>query len=60
MKNYLKPKRQHHLMTDVINDQAFGWNKYFKLFLLVVNVLAIFPTDQKVYQASCLKFPEML
>ena len=47
-------------MTDVINDQAFGWNKYFKLFLLVVNVPAIFLTDQKVYQASCLKFPEML
>ena len=39
MKNYLKPKRQPHLMTDAINDQVFAWNKFVKLFLLVVSFL---------------------
>ena len=32
MKSYLKPKRQAHLLTDVIRDQDFAWNKYVKLF----------------------------
>ena len=26
-------------MADVINDQVFAWNKYVKLFLLVVSAL---------------------
>ena len=39
MKNYLKQKRQLDLMADVINDQVFAWNKYVKLFLLVVSAL---------------------
>ena len=26
-------------MADVIKDQAFAWNKYFKLFFLVVSAL---------------------
>ena len=25
-------------MTDVVNDQAFAWNKFVKLFLLVASV----------------------
>ena len=28
----LKPKRQPHLMIDVIKDQDFAWNKHVKLF----------------------------
>ena len=26
-------------MADVVNDQVFAWNKYVKLFLLVVSAL---------------------
>ena len=39
MKNYLKLKLQLYLMADAVNDQVFAWNKYVKLFLLVVSAL---------------------
>ena len=26
--NYLKPKRQPHLINDIIKDQVSAWNKY--------------------------------
>ena len=26
-------------MTDAINDEAFAWNKYVRLFLLVIRAM---------------------